>query len=131
MTTETVDLQYASGRVLAQTLTAQTTQPYFDYSAMDGYAVNVDGISNALTPRLKLIGRITASRTKEEIALKAHSAVRIAAYLERISPILPKIRSRPRSQEPILITSARGIALHCVLAALWKQAPQNSRAGLS
>lgn len=77
MTAETVDLQYASGRVLAQPLTAQTPQPYFDYSAMDGYAVNVGDIRGSLTPRLELIGRIAASRTKEEITLKAHSTVRI------------------------------------------------------
>jgi molybdopterin molybdotransferase len=75
MTAEMVDLQDASGRILAQTLTAQTQQPYFDYSAMDGYAVNVGDIGGSL--RLKLIGRIAASRTKEKITLKAHSAVRI------------------------------------------------------
>lgn len=75
MTVETVDLQHASGRVLARRLTAQAPQPCFDYSAMDGYALNVEGMSGPL--RLRLIGRITASRTKEEITLKAHSAIRI------------------------------------------------------
>lgn len=75
MTVETVDLQHASGRILARRLIAQAPQPCFDYSAMDGYALNVEGMNGCL--RLRLIGRITASRTKEEITLKAHSAIRI------------------------------------------------------
>lgn len=41
----------------------------------------------------------------------ANLPLRFATYLERISPLLPKIRSRPRSQEPILITLARGLTL--------------------
>lgn len=75
MTVETVDLQHASGRILARRLIAQAPQPCFDYSAMDGYALNVEGMNGSL--RLRLIGRITASRTKEEISLKADSAIRI------------------------------------------------------
>ena len=77
VTTESVDLKHASGRVLAQTLTAQAPQPYFDYSAMDGYAVNVEDIGSSLPVRLRLIGHIAASRTKEEITLRTRSAVRI------------------------------------------------------
>lgn len=77
MTAETVDLQYASGRILAQTLTAKVPQPCFDYSAMDGYAVDVEDMDDSQPARLRLIGRITASRTEEEIPLKTRTAVRI------------------------------------------------------
>lgn len=77
VTTETVDLQHASGRVLARALTAKAPQPHFDYSAMDGYAVNVEDIGDSLPARLRLIGRVTASRTEEKIRLKERTAVRI------------------------------------------------------
>ena len=72
---ETVELQDASGRVLAQPLTASTPLPRFDHSAMDGYAVNVKDI-NGPTP-LRIAGRIAASRADEDITLKAGSTVRI------------------------------------------------------
>ncbi|OQX49301.1 MAG: hypothetical protein B0D87_01060, partial [Candidatus Sedimenticola endophacoides] len=38
--TETVPLQAALGRVLAQPVVSQVTVPPWDNSAMDGYAVN-------------------------------------------------------------------------------------------
>lgn len=85
MTAETVDLQYASGRILAQTLTAKVPQPCFDYSAMDGYAVDVEDMDDSQPARLRLIGRITASRTEEEIPLKTRTAVGFS----------PERRSRP------------------------------------
>lgn len=74
---ETVDLQDASGRVLAQSLTALTPLPPFDHSAMDGYAVNVDDINGSSLARLKVTGRIAASRTTEGVTLKAGAAIRI------------------------------------------------------
>lgn len=77
VTTEAVDLEHASGRVLAQTLTAPSPQPRFDYSAMDGYAVDVEDLDGSLPARLRLIGHIAASRTTEEIALKTRTTVRI------------------------------------------------------
>lgn len=77
VTSETVDLLDASGRILAQPLTASAPLPRFDYSAMDGYAVNVEDINCPLPARLRLIGRITASRTTEEITLTARTAARI------------------------------------------------------
>lgn len=75
--TEIADLRHASGRILAQTLTATAPQPRFDYSAMDGYAINVDDIDGSLPAKLRLIGRITASRTKKELTLKTRTTIRI------------------------------------------------------
>lgn len=40
MPVENVDLRHASGRVLAETLTATRDQPPFSASSMDGYAIN-------------------------------------------------------------------------------------------
>ena len=40
--TELVDLSEVTGRVLAQAIRADAPLPRFDYSAIDGYAVDTD-----------------------------------------------------------------------------------------
>ncbi len=57
--TETVKLSESCGRVLAQDLTALRTQPPFDASAMDGYAVRQIDVAN-LPAKLKVIGQSAA-----------------------------------------------------------------------
>lgn len=58
---ENVALHEAFGHVLAQPLTARRTQPPFDASAMDGYAVKAADVST--TPaRLTVIGTAPAGR---------------------------------------------------------------------
>ncbi len=52
---EEVGLLEASNRTLAEPLTAQLTQPPFDASAMDGYAVRKDDVTN-LPATLDVIG---------------------------------------------------------------------------
>jgi molybdopterin molybdotransferase len=52
---ELVALENAAGRVLAEDLAATLTQPPFDASAMDGYAVRAEDIAS-LPAELKLIG---------------------------------------------------------------------------
>ena len=52
---ERVALDQASGRVLAENLAARLTQPPFDASAMDGYAVRAADVAS-LPATLKLIG---------------------------------------------------------------------------
>ena len=42
---ESVSIYEASGRVLAEALTANLTQPPFDASAMDGYAVRAADVA--------------------------------------------------------------------------------------
>ena len=56
---ETVALNQAQGRVLAQDLTAQRTQPPAAVSAMDGYAVRAGDVATAPV-KLKLIGEVAA-----------------------------------------------------------------------
>ena len=57
--TERVALDRASGRVLAEDLAALLTQPPFDASAMDGYAVRTEDVA-ALPATLKLVGQAAA-----------------------------------------------------------------------
>ncbi len=56
---ERVALDQARGRVLAEGLAARLTQPPFDASAMDGYAVRASDVA-ALPAKLKLIGQSVA-----------------------------------------------------------------------
>jgi molybdopterin molybdotransferase len=56
---ESVPLNEAHGRVLAQDLTAQRTQPPAAVSAMDGYAVRAADVAKAPV-QLKLIGEVAA-----------------------------------------------------------------------
>jgi molybdopterin molybdotransferase len=57
--TERVALDQAAGRVLAEDLAARLTQPPFDASSMDGYAVRAADVA-ALPATLKLVGRSAA-----------------------------------------------------------------------
>jgi molybdopterin molybdotransferase len=56
---ETVRLEFAGGRVLAAPLVALLTQPPFDASAMDGYAIRAADVAH-LPARLRVIGRAAA-----------------------------------------------------------------------
>jgi molybdopterin molybdotransferase len=57
--TETVPLTAANGRVLAKPVAARLTQPPFDASAMDGYALRAEDVAT-LGRRLKVIGESAA-----------------------------------------------------------------------
>ena len=59
--TELVPLAEAAGRVLAAPLKALRTQPPFDASAMDGYAVRAEDVAN-VPARLKLTGVAAAGK---------------------------------------------------------------------
>ena len=58
---ESVPLNEAEGRVLAEDLSARRTQPPDDVSAMDGYAVRAADVATA-PARLKLAGEVAAGR---------------------------------------------------------------------
>ncbi|MEQ1931891.1 MAG: gephyrin-like molybdotransferase Glp [Parvularculaceae bacterium] len=71
---ETLGLDEAAGRVLAETVRAQIDQPPFDASAMDGYAVRLSDC--AVGARLRVIGEASAGgRFRGEVA--AGTAIRI------------------------------------------------------
>ena len=75
LATETVFLSAAHGRTLAEDLTARTTQPPFDVSAMDGWAVRATDIQNAPVT-LKVIGSVAAGQGFER-EINTGEAVRI------------------------------------------------------
>ncbi len=56
---ERVALEGASGRVLAEDVAARVTQPPFDASAMDGYAVRAADVT-AVPVTLRVVGRSAA-----------------------------------------------------------------------
>jgi molybdopterin molybdotransferase len=72
---ETVRLQNAVGRVLAQDVLADTDMPPFDRSQMDGYAMKADD-SVAAPVTLKLVGESAAGRGWNK-TLKSGETVRI------------------------------------------------------
>jgi len=72
---ETVPLDKAAWRVLAMPLTALRTQPPFDASAMDGYAVRAADIAS-IPARLSVIGEAPAGR-RFSGRVEAGQAVRI------------------------------------------------------
>jgi molybdopterin molybdotransferase len=73
--TETLPLATASGRVLSAPLAARLTQPPFDNSAMDGYALLADDVAE-LGNHLHVIGESAAGRGFAG-AVGAGEAVRI------------------------------------------------------
>lgn len=72
---ETVPIQEALGRTLAEPVFSMRTQPPFDTSAMDGYAVRAQDVS-ALPTELKLVGRSVAGK-RFEGSVSAGEATRI------------------------------------------------------
>ncbi len=75
LSTELVAIDEAGGRVLGEPLVARRTQPPFDASAMDGYAVRAADLS-AVPCSLTIVGEVAAGGSYET-ALKAGEAVRI------------------------------------------------------
>jgi len=72
---ETVKLSDASNRILAQDLQAKRTQPPFDASAMDGYAVCQEDLAS-LPVTLKVVGQSRAGEPYSGTCTSGH-AVRI------------------------------------------------------
>ena len=72
---ERVTLEAADGRVLAEDVAARLTQPPFDASAMDGYAVRAADVA-ALPATLRLVGR-SAAGAGFRGRVRAGEAVRI------------------------------------------------------
>lgn len=58
---EEVPIAQAGGRILAEDLRARRTQPPFDVSAMDGYAVRADDLADPAS-RLRVVGESAAGR---------------------------------------------------------------------
>lgn len=72
---ERVGLADAAGRVLAEDLVARQPLPFFDYSAMDGYAVRRDDFASAGPTSLPVVGESAAGSAPGRLV--AGSACRI------------------------------------------------------
>jgi len=57
---ETVNLYSARGRSIAENIYARLPLPNFDNSAMDGYAINIAGLTGAPPYKLEITGRMAA-----------------------------------------------------------------------
>jgi molybdopterin molybdotransferase len=75
LSTERVAVSHAGGRVLADALTARRTQPPFDGSAMDGYAVRIEDVF-AAPSSLKVVGESAAGGSFNQLVGQGQ-AVRI------------------------------------------------------
>ncbi len=75
--TEVVDLSCVTGRILAQAVRADTSLPRFDYSAMDGYAINTSALAAGFPARLKVTGSIAANRATGNPTLRRGCTFRI------------------------------------------------------
>ena len=75
--TELVDLSAVAGRILAQPVKADEPLPRFDYSAMDGYAVDTSSLAAEFPARLKMAGSIAAHCTIGKPVLQDGCAFRI------------------------------------------------------
>lgn len=67
---ERMPLERAHGRVLAERVEAGVSLPYFDSSAMDGYAVRLADLAGKGPWRLPVAGRIAAGDTGAELSLR-------------------------------------------------------------
>ncbi len=103
---ETVGLLAAPERVLAETIVAKLTQPPFDSSAMDGYAVRAEDLAQAPVT-LTNVGESQAGK-RHPGALQAGQAVRIftgAALPEGADTVVMQ-ENTERSGDAVRVTEA-------------------------
>ncbi|MFN9673764.1 MAG: molybdopterin molybdenumtransferase MoeA, partial [Microcystis sp.] len=75
--TEKVSLEAAFGRILAEDISSDLDFPYWDNSAMDGYAVRYEDVkdTNPENPvTLKIIAEIPAGKAPEKIIQPGETA---------------------------------------------------------
>jgi molybdopterin molybdotransferase len=74
--TETVSLNEARGRVIAEDTASQINLPPFDNSAVDGYAVRHRDLAASGETKLAVVGRLTAGKASHD-PIAPNQAVRI------------------------------------------------------
>jgi molybdopterin molybdotransferase len=96
---ETVAIEAAAGRTLAEAVSAQRAQPPFRSSAMDGYGIRAaDLSSDAFT----VVGEAAAGRPYRGPAIGARCAVRIftgASVPDGVDLVVPQERARRTGSE--------------------------------
>ena len=76
LSSETISLENANGRLLAEGLYSKVHDPRFDNSAMDGFAMRYEDTVDA-PAKLEIIGTIQAAGQEDNITVKKGQAVRI------------------------------------------------------
>lgn len=110
---ETVSLYEAKGRVLAEGLKAQLTQPPFDASAMDGYAVRAADVAT-VPVSLKVIGASAAGHAFAG-TLRPNEAVRIftgAPLPEGADTIVIQEDTKPEPPDGVSILESSPLGRH-------------------
>lgn len=112
MVPERAALNRALGRVLAGNVVAQRTQPPFDLSAMDGYAVRSRDVANPPT-RLAVVGEAAAGGAYEG-TLGENEAVRIftGAPLPKGADAIIIQEDTERDGEYVISNFAAGVGAH-------------------
>ncbi|MBK9263979.1 MAG: molybdopterin molybdotransferase MoeA [Polyangiaceae bacterium] len=103
---ERVGVDESTGRVLAEDIVAHVPMPAFDYSSMDGYAVNTDDLAGAGPWDLPVIGESAAGGELPTFA--PHSACRIftgAPTPQGTNAVIPQ-ENVERTGDTIRITHA-------------------------
>ena len=108
--TETITLEDSVGRILAQTVTSQLDFPYWDNSAMDGYAVKFEDVvqSSPENPAiLEIIEEIPAGITPKK-SLRSGQAARIftGAMLPQGADTIVMQENSQRKDNQVLILSS-------------------------
>ena len=106
---EIIDLKYGNSRVLAQEIIVMVNVPPFNRSAMDGYAVIADDVSNVLdsNPKyLKVVDAVSAGDISKH-KLKSGEAIQIATGAQMPSGATAIIMDEnvERVNEEIKVTS--------------------------
>jgi molybdopterin molybdotransferase len=110
---ESVSIYEARGRVLAVSLKAQLTQPPFDASAMDGYAVRAADVATAPVS-LKLIGTSAAGHAFAG-KVGPHEAVRIftgAPLPEGADTVVIQEDTKPEPPDGVSILESAPLGRH-------------------
>ena len=107
---ENVRLGEASGRVLAKNLKAKRTQPPFDASAMDGYALNYkDIVSGRGEVRLKVVGEAAAGHGFNK-KIKVGECVRIftgAPVPAGVNTVVPQ--EKTKQTDNVVVIKSGGV----------------------
>jgi molybdopterin molybdotransferase len=96
---ETVAIEAAAGRTLAEAVSALRAQPPFRSSAMDGYGIRAADLSSAA---FTVVGEAAAGRAYRGAAIGARSAVRIftgATVPDGVDLVVPQERARRSGSE--------------------------------
>lgn len=87
---ETIHIRDALNRILAEPVIATINVPNHDNSAMDGYAINLDSLSDNAPFKLKVTGKLFAGNTLEGNAEEAVRIMTGASIPSGLNAVVPQ-----------------------------------------